>query len=684
MRQLRSRNILPGFLLLSLLLMPPPSVCAAEPADKPSGDLNDLSIEQLMNVEIDTVYGASRYEQKVTEAPSSVSIVTADEIKKYGHRTLADILKSVRGFYVTYDRNYSYVGVRGVGRSGDYNNRILLLVDGHRINDNLYDSAPLGTEFPVDVDLIDRVEVIRGPGSSLYGSNAFFAVINVITRRGENLGGVEISGEAGSFDSYKGRLTYGKSFGNGIEALFSGTYYDSNGDRLFSKEFATPLHNNGITDHTDFDRFYNTLAKLSYGDFTLEGLYSSRTKGIPTASFATDFNDRRNRTTDSWWLADLKYARSLGNSADITGRLFYDAYDYDGDYVYNGVINRDLGRGRWWGGELQAAVNLLDSHRLVAGTEYRDNIRQDQQNFDENPFSSILSDRRNSRIWAFYLQDEFSIFNNLILNAGVRYDHYSTFGSTINPRLALIYTPLAGTVFKLLYGSAFRAPNVFELYYNTPDTGLKGNPNLGPEKIRTYELIYEQYIGSHIRGTISGFYNDIDKLIVQVNDPNDSLAVFRNLSRAQADGVEAELEAKFANGLAGRASYTFQDAWDSDTGQTLENSPRHLAKLNVTIPLMKEKVFLGIEEQFTDRRKTLVSGNFAKSFFITNLTLFSRELLERLELSASLYNLFDYRYGDPGGAEHMQDPARFIDPAHPMDIIQQDGRTFRVKLTYKF
>lgn len=684
MRQLRSRNTLQGFLLLSLLLMPPPSGRAAEIGDKPSRDLNDLSIEQLMNVEIDTVYGASRYEQKVTEAPSSVSIVTADEIKKYGHRTLADILKSVRGFYVTYDRNYSYVGVMGFGRSGDYNDRILLLVDGHRINDNLYDQAPLGTEFPVDVDLIERVEVIRGPGSSLYGSNAFFAVINVITRQGEELGGVEMSGAAGSFDTFQGRVTYGKGFNNGIEALVSGTYYDSKGDRLFFKEFDTSANNNGITDHTDYDRFYNTLAKLSYGDFTLEGVYSSRTKGIPTASFGADFNDRRNRTTDSHWLADLKYARTLGESADVTGRLFYDSYDYDGDYVYKGIVNRDLGRGRWWGGEMQTAVKLFDRHRLIAGSEFRDNIRQDQRNFNESPFTSYLDDRRESRIWALYLQDEYTIFNNLILNAGIRYDHYSTFGSTVNPRIALIYTPFDGTVFKFLYGSAFRAPNVFELYYNLPSQYVKGNPNLGPEKIRTYELIYEQYIGNHLRGTIEGFHNYIDNLIVQVTDPADGFAVFRNLSRAQADGVETELEAKFDNGLTGRASYTFQDAWDSDTGQTLVNSPRHLAKLNLTIPLLHEKVFLGIEEQFTDRRKTLVAGNFAKSYFVTNLTLYSRDLLKNLELSASLYNLFDCTYGDPGGAEHIQDPARFVDPAHPLDIIQQDGRTFRVKLTYKF
>jgi len=672
---------LQSILLFSLLLIAAQFVCA-ENATTP-GDLKSLSIEQLMDIEIDTVYAASKYEQKITEAPSSVSIVTAAEIKKFGYRTLADVLRSVRGFYVTNDRNYSYIGVRGFGRAGDYNSRILLLVDGHRLNDNIYDGAQIGTEFTVDVDLIDRVEIIRGPGSSLYGNNAFFAVINVITRRGGDLNGLEVSADAASFDTYKGRLTYGGSFRNGIEALVSGSIHDSNGDRLFFKEFDTPENNNGITDHTDYDRFRSALAKLSYGGFTLGSSYSSRTKGIPTASFGADFNDRGNRTNDAWWLVDLKYEHSLGSRVDVMGRLFYDAYDYKGDYIYNGVVNKDLSYGRWWGGELQAALKLLDRHRLVVGSEYRDNLRQDQKNFDENPFDSFVDDRRSSSIWAGYIQDEFTILPNLILNAGVRYDYYNTFGSTVNPRLALIYAPVDGTVLKMLYGSAFRAPNVFEQFYAIPSIGQKGNPDLGPERIKTYELVYEQYIGNKIRGTVAGFYYTIDGLIVQMNDPADGLDQFRNLDRVEAMGAEVELEAKWENGFRGLASYTFQDARDSATDLTLVNSPRHLAKLNLTIPLLAEKVFLGIEEQYTSRRKT-IAGNFAGSFLVTNLTLFSRELLKNLELSASLYNLFDKRYGDPGGSEHVQDPERFKNPAQPLDIIEQDGRTFRVKLTYKF
>ena len=111
------------------------------------------------------VVAASKYFQKVKEAPSSVSIVTADEIAKYGYRTLADILEGIGGFYITYDRNYRYVGVRGFNRPGDYNGRILVLVDGHRINDNIYSQVNIGTGFVIDVDLIDRVEVIRSSPS---------------------------------------------------------------------------------------------------------------------------------------------------------------------------------------------------------------------------------------------------------------------------------------------------------------------------------------------------------------------------------------------------------------------------------------------------------------------------------------------------------------------------------------
>jgi outer membrane receptor for ferrienterochelin and colicin len=152
-------------------------------------DLTPLSIEQLLDAELTST--ASKFEQEVTRAPASVTVITGDEIRRHGYRTLADVLNNVRGLYTSYDRNYSYVGARGFARPGDYNTRVLLLIDGHRLNEPTYNMAAIGTDFPIDVSLIDRVEVIRGPGSSLYGTSAFLGVIRpplfvaAAQRRGE-------------------------------------------------------------------------------------------------------------------------------------------------------------------------------------------------------------------------------------------------------------------------------------------------------------------------------------------------------------------------------------------------------------------------------------------------------------------------------------------------------------------
>lgn len=672
--------------LLALITVLPaltlPSTCRAG-ADTsvahPPVDLTELSVEQLLNIEVATVYGASKYEQKVTEAPASVSIISSDEIRKQGYRTLADILRGVRGFYITNDRNYNYIGVRGFNRPGDLNTRVLLLVDGHRINDNIYESAPIGTEFPLDVDLIDRIEVIRGPGSSLYGTNAFFGVINVITRQGGEMQGAEVSSAAGSFGTYNGRVSYGNDFSSGLELLLSGSVMSSTGpDRLFFKEYNDPANirsaNNGFANHDD-DKNYQFFTKLAYRDLTLTGVYASREKGIPTASFETVFNTDRTRTTDEHGFIDLKYTHQFAGQTDVTARVYYDRFHYHGDFLYDYpplTIYKDTGQGDWWGAEAQVTRSLFEQHKLTTGLEFRNNINQHQRNYDDVPDTPPYQDENHhSTVWAGYIQDEINILRNLNLTAGVRYDHYDTFGGTVNPRLALVFKPLEGTILKLLYGGAFRAPSAFEFYYFDTMTA-KSNPSLKPEKIRTYELVYEQYLGDHFRSSLSGFYYRIDDLITQQTDPADSLNQFLNVDSADAKGVEFELEGKWSNGLQGRVSYTYQDARDIQSGKTLSNSPRHLAKLNLVTPLFSEKIFAGIEEQYMSRRTT-EAGEKTSEFYITNLTLFSQNLLPRLELSATLYNLFDTNYSDPVSTD-----------LNPIDVVGQDGRTFRVKLTYKF
>ena len=177
---------------------------AAPAAAQTPPDLTQVPMEDLMRIEVQRVFGASERLQPVTEAPSSVTIVTAREIARHGYRTLADILRSVRGFYISDDRNYSYVGVRGFSRPGDYSTRILVLVNGHRVNDNVYDQAPIGADLGMDVAMFERVEVIRGPASSLYGTSAFFAVVNIITRNGASLNGVAVDVDAGTLRDRNG------------------------------------------------------------------------------------------------------------------------------------------------------------------------------------------------------------------------------------------------------------------------------------------------------------------------------------------------------------------------------------------------------------------------------------------------------------------------------------------------
>jgi outer membrane receptor for ferrienterochelin and colicin len=636
-----------------------------------TSDLSRASLEELMNIQ---VYSASKYLQGSETAPSLVTVVTADEIQKYGYRTLADILRSVGGFYVTYDRNYSYVGVRGFNRPGDYNTRILLLLDGHRLNDAIYDMAYVGTDFILDLDLIERVEVIRGPSSSLYGTNAFFAVINVITKRGAQLNGAELSSEAGSFNTYKGRASYGKQF-HPFELLLSGTYYTSAGQNLFFPEFNTPENNFGVAAHGDDDRSRTLFGELGIGKLALRAAYVEREKGIPTAAFGDIFNNPISRSVDTLRSFDAQYQTTVHRDWEVSLRGFHDLYKYDGKYAYqdltqpNPILNVDSSRGEWWGGEARLSHYLFEKHRVTAGMELRQNLRQDQSNYDVQPSWLYLDDHRSSWLAALYVQDEFSVSPKFLLNLGIRHDQYSTFGGSTNPRLGLIYRPRGKTTLKFLYGTAFRAPNTFELYYNS-NTQI-ANPALRPESISTSEIVLEHDLSRHFHLAASGYYNHINNLISQYTEPLEDRYVFRNMDAVGSKGLELELSAKWLSGLEGHASYNLQRTTDRTTGQVLTNSPLHLAKLGVIVPVVESKLFASLDSWYMSRRQT-ISGASVGGFGLINATLLSRNLGRHTELSVGLYNLFDKNYADPGAEEHVQ------------DALRQDGRNFRVKVTFRF
>ncbi|OGQ82059.1 MAG: hypothetical protein A3G40_06860 [Deltaproteobacteria bacterium RIFCSPLOWO2_12_FULL_57_22] len=633
-------------------------------------DLTKLSIEELMNITIESV---SKFEQKVVEAPASITIITSDDIKKFGYRNLPDILRSVRGLFVNYDRNYNYVGFRGFSRPGDYDTRILILIDGHRLNEPIYDSPGTGGDFILDVDLIDRVEVIRGPSSSLYGSSAFMGIINVKTKRGKDIEGVEVSGAGGRFSTYNGRLSYGNKFENGLELLVSGSGFGSDGDRrLFYQEFNDPTTNNGIAKNRDGEQGQSFFGSLSYKGFSLAAGYVNREKDVPTGSFETVFN-AHSSTTDRKGFVDLKYEHEFAGNLGLKARTYYDNYYYKGlaDYDYglaNLVRNKDFGWANTVGTELQITKTLFDKHKVIFGGEFQYVLRQDQKNYDIEVY---LDERNSSRNWAVYLQNEYEILKGLRLTAGVRFDHFSlSDNSAVSPRVGLVYLPFDKTVIKLLYGHAFRAPNAFELFYQVPSNFLPSN-GLGPERTRTVELLVQQYLGFNLWGTANLYYQKSKDIITQIVEPVSGLPMFQNAGGVSQKGVEFELEGKWQNGVRGRMSYAVQRTEDVDTKLRLTNSPVHLAKFNGVVPLMADKLFLGLEEQYTSGRKTL-AGNQIGGFWVTNVTLFNQSVFKGLDLSASIYNLFGKKYSDPGSGEHEQ------------DAIRQDGRSFRFKLTFRY
>lgn len=634
----------------------------AEEADEQSALFEDIP----------SVFTASRHQQPVTQAPASVDIITSEQIKRYGWRSVAAMLSSLPGFLSTYDRAYNHVGVRGFAPPGDYNTRILVLIDGHRVNENLQDYAGLGQDFLVDVETIERVEVVRGPASSLYGSSALFAVVNVITQRGRDLQGAKVAGEMASYDTHRGQVTAGRKFANGMEALLSASFSHGDGQENLNYRGLGTAHN------LDDEQVERLFGKTAWGDFTLSGGFMQRKKFIPAGSIGADFGESGSYYHDRRAYADLNYHRNFGNNWNLTGRVFWDGYEFNDDLVSRPsgtqIINRDLWQGQWFGGEALLSHRFFNSHLLTLGFEYRRNFQQQMINHDERPFALYADNSFNSSIYGIFLQDEWTILDNLSLQVGGRYDHYDSFGGTFNPRLGLIYHPWADTTLKLLYGTAFRAPNAFESMYTCCDGSWIGNPSLKPEQIETYEFVLEQRLNAYFDLRVSPFYNRLSDLIAFTSSP---VQHFDNIGNAEAHGVETQLQAHYQD-IEARLSYTYQQSRSVDNDPA-PNAPGNMVKLNFTAPIWQDKLFAGLELRYVSRR-VAENRDWASHYTVTNLTLSARRLLPGLELNGGVYNLFDEGYGDP--ASPTQGPV--TNPSSLSALIPQDGRNFRIRLSYDF
>jgi outer membrane receptor protein involved in Fe transport len=652
---------MPHCLRVTLLAL---ALAAAFPAYA-GRDLTTLSLEQLMDL---TVIGASKYEQKQSEVAAAVSIITRDDIRAFGWRTLDQALASLPGIHTTYDRQYSYLGARGFSVPGDYNTRVLITINGNRTNDAVFDASPTGRDFPLDLDLIERIEFIPGPGSAVYGQNAMFGVVNVITRQGAAVDGVELAGTwQGRQAMREGRASFGKLLDNGTDVLLSVSAMRAQGEDHFFNFGSTGV--SGVAAGMDGERTQQFFGRVARGPWAFELIDGYRRKDDPTASYLSDPLVAGQYQSDHYTLAQARYEQSFsGDTLQLQARLFAGSERYESVFNYGEALDLPA-TSEWRGGELRLLSTALAHHKLMVGLELQDNTRIDQQVPDSaNPGSNRVISSSGVRT-GLYAQDEWRIADTLTATVGLRLDRTTTTETAASPRVALIWRAAPATSLKALYGRAHRAPNAFERDYGD-DISQVANPTLKGESIDTLELVADHRVSSDLNLRGSVYQWTMHDLITLGVDPVSQVPQYQTSGTANAKGIELSADKTWTSGARLRGSLSLQRARYAQ-GAVLLNSPQLLGKLGFSSPLPVAGLRLGYELQYDSARRT-IDGSDTAGYAVSNLHLSTDKWVKGLELGLGIRNLFDKRYAHPGADTNHQ------------NALEQDGRSVRLQAAYKF
>lgn len=647
-----------GWLALALWLASSGSARAA------GADLIDLSLEQLLEIPI---VGASKYEQKPADVAAAVRVISRQDIKTFGWRTLGDALSSLPGVHTTYDRQYQYLGVRGFGLPGDLTARVLLMVNGNRINDPVYDGVPAGHEFPLDLDLIERIEFIPGPGGAVYGQNAMFGVVNVITRTGASLDGAEVSvSYQHPNTSRTGRATFGKLLDNGVDVLVSVSGLSASGKDRFYDYGSSGI--SGVAAGLDSERDQEFFARVSRGAWSAEIVQGDRAKHDPTAAYFSDPLVRTRPYRDLYATAQLQYQdRYADDTLQVSGRVFAGRYRFDATFSYGSLV-ADPARADWFGTEWHVVSTAVAGHKLMAGVEAQDNTRIEQASLDlAHPANDFRIDSSGHRVGVF-AQDEWRVSDMLTATLGLRVDHNNYTGTSGSPRAGLIWQATPATTVKVLYGRAHRAPNAYERDYGDGKSQV-ANPSLQGETVNAWEAVLDHRFDPELALRASLYRWTTQDLIKLGIEPLSGLAQYRSGGSIRSQGLELSADKVWASGARLRGSVSLQDV-DNPQGGRLPNSPQTLGKLNLSMPLAWGWQ-AGYEFQYDSKRMSL-AGTDLGGYAVSNLTLGTAKLADGVELWLSVYNLFDRRYAHPGSEINWQ------------NAIEQDGRSASVKLVVRF
>jgi iron complex outermembrane receptor protein len=635
---------------------------------------------------------ATKHSTPLRKAPAIATIITADEIRNMGARNLLDVLKMVPGFGISINvYGINMIEVRGLRNI--VTNKILFMIDGHSMQNNIYGSALYELTDSLPVENIKQVEVVRGPGSALYGNSAFVATINVITRDPDEINGLEVKTGGGSFDTYKGNLV-GAITNAKLAASGSFDYYETDGPKLLVESDAisdTPW--SMAPGYTDMSiRQTDTFLKILYGDLSFRGHYLNSSKAA-YIGFNHALTDDNLNNQEYFW-NELTYHLNLSKLLSLDIKLFYDYYHKDhrinllpdgfGGSFTQGMIGNPIVSDRTFGGEIQVDWAPFKGHQMIAGVAYEEMKQYGVKhlaNFDPStgadigPIQEVTPNWNKDatrQIWAIYLQDEWQALERLNLTVGVRYDNYSDFGETINPRAGLVWNLIDNTDFKLLYGQAFRAPTFQELYDLNPVS--IGNPALQPERIQTFEAGITYRFSRALSMDLNYFYSAIDDLIMRESEVVP--AFFANIGKWITQGVEFGLSGKVFTTLQWNATYTWQDPIDDITGDRLPYVPSHrvTASLNYGLTrhlnLHSDLIWTGSRPR--DRGET---RSDMPDYVIVDLAVTAWGFFRTMEIQLAVHNLFDKRYYDPD----TSGAANNIPGDYP-----REGISATIDVTYKF
>lgn len=624
----------------------------------------DSSILDLL-IQEQKIIAASRHEQALTDAPAHATVITKEEIEWFGYESIADILRDQVGFTVFDDLNYHKLGVRAFAPFGDFGSRILLLVDGHPIVEPIMSMAYLERNQPVSIQSIERIEIVRGPGSALYGTNAVLAVINIVTRKPTCSPPASLSAcwtQAGG-----GEVACGlsKVSEKGHSLRLNSTYSDIDGFDYYFEEYDNPPESDGRAIGMDRERTWNIDGLLTKGNFSLRGLLSYRKKRVPTASYECLFGDRRLETFDKVGFIEASLDHEFNNRIRLLSKISFDYFRYNGVWPWDDdqgtvYVFEDPHETRILTAETNLFASSIPRHSIIFGAVLRSILSSRFSAYDISPdYRQYFETEKSKNDLDVFIQDELSLLNQrLSAIGGVRYHHCKLFGDVLSPRFGIILCTGIGKT-KMLYGRSFRNPSLYETYYQDVegecnDGETLANPNLQSETADTYELVHHCRL-SAVDATVAVYQYKIKDLIEQLDIGNRCLQ-YRNGNQVTSRGIEANLSGKLAN------KTTWSVGWQKATLDFKQSRGEHthtmafpdqvgIVKLGFRI---SKNAKLGLATRYIGKMRTKSDKNL-DPIWISDACLTLEDFFKGISLSVSGTNIFNATYLAPASTEHRQD-----------------------------